>query len=69
MTSYFKIFECGGKIFNIIDVAYEQACMAITKDKYYTKMLEMLVDCNDRKNKLLSNGNIRQSVSIVIAEM
>ena len=44
VTSYFKIYECGGNILNRIGVGYEQSCMAATKDKCYTKMLEMLVD-------------------------
>ena len=33
VPSYFNVFKCGRKILNIIDVAYEWACMATTKDK------------------------------------
>ena len=49
VPSYFNIFDCGGDLLNGLDVTYEQACMSITKEKYYTKMLETLVDYNDRK--------------------
>ena len=44
VPSYLNIFECGRKLLNRLDVAYERSFMATTKDKYYTKMLEMLVD-------------------------
>ena len=46
------------EIFEKPDMAYERACMATTKNKYYTKMLETLVGYNDRKNVPLSNENI-----------
>ena len=42
--------------------------MATTKDKYYTKMLETLVDYNDRNNAPLSKEKILQAVSRVMAE-
>ena len=35
VTSYFIIFECGRNLLNRLDVMYEQACMATTKDKYF----------------------------------
>ena len=47
---------------------YEQSCMATTKYKYYTKMLETLVDYNDRNNAPFSNENLGQAVSKVVAE-
>ena len=53
---------------NRIGVAYEQACMATTKDKYYTEMLETLVDYNDSKNAPLSNGKLRQEFSKIMVE-
>ena len=43
--------------------------MVPTKDKNYKKILEMLVDYNDRNNAPLSNEKIRQSVSRVMADM
>ena len=42
--------------------------MATKKDKYYTKMLEALVDYDDCNNAPLSNENILQEVSRVMAE-
>ena len=53
---------------NILDMTYEQVCMATPKDKYYTKLLETLVDHNDQQNSPLSNDNIRQAISTVMAE-
>ena len=49
-------------------MSYEQACMAATKDKYYTKMLETPVDYNDCNNAPFSNDNIIQEASRVMAE-
>ena len=68
MMSNFNIFYCGRYIFNRLDVTYEQACMATTKEKYSTKMLENLVDYNDCKNAPFSNDNIQQAVSKFMAE-
>ena len=65
---YFNIFECGRNILNRLDVTYEQACMATTKEKFYTKMLETLVDYNDHNNAPFSNDNLRQAVSKVMVE-
>ena len=42
--------------------------MGNTKDKYYTKMLETLVNYNDCNNAPFSNEKIRQAVSRVVAE-
>ena len=49
-------------------MAYEQSYMATTKDKYCTKMLESLVDYNNLNNAPLSNENIRQAVTRIMAE-
>ena len=68
MPSYFNIYKCGRNIFNRLDVAYERAYMATTKNKYYTKMLETLVNYNDRNNAPLSDEKIWHAVSIVMAE-
>ena len=53
---------------NKLDVTYEQACMATPKEEYYSKMLETLVNYNDRNNGLFSNEKIQQAVSRVMAE-
>ena len=63
VTSYFNIFEFGKNILDGLDVMYERACMATPKDKYYEKMLETLVDDNNRNGALLSNEKLRQEVS------
>ena len=68
MPIYFNIFECGRNILNRLGVAYEQAYMATMKDKYYSKMLETLVDYNNRNNAPLANEEIRQAVSISTEE-
>ena len=49
MPSYFTIFECGRNLLTRPDGMYERACMANSKEKYYTKILETLVDYNDLK--------------------
>ena len=67
VLSYFNILECGGNILNIIDVTYELACLANPKEKYYTKMLETLVDYNDRKNAPFFDENLWQAVSKFMA--
>ena len=68
VPSYFNIFECGRNILKRIDVTYEQACMATTKEKYHTKMLETLVDYNDCNNSQLSREKPQQAVSKFIEE-
>ena len=42
--------------------------MATPTDKYYTKMLETLVDYNDHHIAIFSNENLRQSIFTVMAE-
>ena len=54
VPSYFNIFKCGRNILNRLDVMYERACISTTKDKYFEKMLETLVNHNDRHNATLS---------------
>ena len=63
---YFNILDFGGNILNILDVEYEQAYMATTKEKYYTKMLETFVDYNYRNNTPFSSKKLWQAVSKVI---
>ena len=55
---YFNILECGENLLNRLDVMYEKAFMATPRDKYYTKMLETLVDYNDRNNTPFSNEKL-----------
>ena len=69
MPNYFNIFDCGGNNLNRLDVTYEQAHMATTKEKYHTKMLETLVDYNDRSNAPFSNEKFRQVVSKLLTNI
>ena len=48
---------------------FERACMDTTRDKYYTKMLETLVDYNNRNNAPLSNDKLWQAISTVMEKM
>ena len=68
MPSYFNIFECGENLLNRLDVEYKRAYMATPRDKYYMKMLKTLVGYNDRNNAPLSNDNLLQAISKVMAE-
>ena len=62
------MFQCGRNILNRLDVTYEQACMATLKDKYYTKLLENVIDYNYHHNAPFYNKDIWQAISKVIAE-
>ena len=42
--------------------------MATPRDKYYEKMLETLVEYNDRHNAPLSNDNLQQAIITVMEE-
>ena len=68
VPNYFNIFKCGRNILNRLDVTYERACMAATKDKYFEKILETLVDHNDHHNAPLSNEKLQHTVIKVVAE-
>ena len=59
---YFKLFKCGRKFLNKLDATCEQACMATSKDKYYTELCNTITDYNDRNNMPLSNVNICESI-------
>ena len=68
MPSYFNTLECGRNILGRLDVTYERARMDTPKEKYYTTLLETLVDDNNRNGALLSNEKLRQAVSKVMEE-
>ena len=53
---------------NRLDAAYERACTATPRDKYYTKMYETLVDYNDRNDAPFSNENIWQAIRKIMAD-
>ena len=58
----------GKKDLNRIDMSYERAYMANRRDEYYRKMLETLIDHNDRHNESLPSEKLQQAVSRVMAE-
>ena len=58
VTSYFNVLKCRRKILNRIDVSYERACMATPGEKYYTKMLETIIEHNDSHNAPLSSEKL-----------
>ena len=68
MPSYFNIFECGNNLLNRLNVTYEQAGMAAPINKYYEKMLKILVDYNDRNNAPFSSEKLQQAIITVMAE-
>ena len=67
-TSYFNIFGCGKNILNRIDTACKQACMANSRDKYYTELLRTITYCNNHNDAPLSNEKIREAIHKSIAE-
>ena len=66
--SYFDLFECGKNLLNNIGATCEQACMATSKDKYYTEMFNALPDYNYRNNTPLSKSNIQEAIREVMEE-
>ena len=60
---YFNIFECGTNLLDQLDVTYQQALMSTPQDKYYTRMLENLVEMNNRNGETFSNDKLRQAFS------
>ena len=67
-TIYFNIFECGKNILNKIDATCKRACIATSREKYYTKIYDTLIGHNDRNNASLSNENIQDAIHKVITE-
>ena len=55
VRSYFNIFECGRNLLDRLDVTYQQAFMDIPQDKYYTRMLENIVEMNNRNGEIFSS--------------
>ena len=60
--SYFNIFRCGKNFFNDLDATCKRACMANSRDKYYTELLRTTTDFNNRNDELLSNDNIQEAI-------
>ena len=43
--------------------------MATPKDKYYTKLLETVIEYNDHHNAPLSNEKLQQAIGTFVADM
>ena len=68
VTSYFNIFEYSRDLLDKLDVMYQRAFMATSKEKYYNALLDTLFKDNNIKGEPLSNDKIRQPVSLVMEE-
>ena len=51
-----------------LDVSYERACMATAREEYYKKMLDSLLDDNDRHGTPSSSKKLQEVVIRVMAE-
>ena len=65
---YLNIFVCGKNLLNRIDATCEQACMATSRDKYYTELYRTITDWNDQNGASLYNENILDAICRVIVE-
>ena len=63
---YFNLFECGKNILNRLDATYGRACMATSRDRYYTENFNTLTNYNDRNNTPLSDTNIWEAIGKVM---
>ena len=66
--SYFNLFECGKNLLNRLYATCKRSCMETSRDKYYTKRYETLIDYNERNDAPFFNENIRDSMHKVIQE-
>ena len=65
---YFKLFECGKNLLNRLDATCNQACIATSRDRYYTEIFRTQTDYNDRNNTPLSNLNLREAIRKLMEE-
>ena len=59
VPGYFKLFQCGEKFFNNLDVKYECVCMKNAKEKYWSEIYDTITNYNDWNHTPLSNAKIR----------
>ena len=64
----FNVFKYGRKLLDRLGMSYERECMATSREEYYTKMLDYLLDHNDRHGKPLSSKQLQEAVSRVMVE-
>ena len=66
--SYFNLFKCGKNLLNRLEVMCERACIATSRDRYYTEIYKTLTDNNYCNNTPLSNEKIREAIRKVTEE-
>ena len=66
--SYYKLFWWDKKPVKNIDAMCDWACMATSRDKYYTEMFKTLTDYNNHNNTPLSNSKTQQAIRKSIKE-
>ena len=66
--SCFNLLEYDENILNRLEVMYKRACMATSRDKYYTEMFRTLTYYNYRNNAPLLNENILKEIYKVTDE-
>ena len=64
---YFNIFECGENLLNNIIATCKRACMANSRNKYYTGFLSNIKNCNNRNDAPFSNEKIQEAIHKVIS--
>ena len=63
VTSYSNIFECGRNILDQLDVTYQQALMATSRqDEYHKDMKKSLITANIGSDGKIFNEKIQQEV-------
>ena len=64
----FNIFECRRNILERLEVSYKRACMATPKERYFTEMLDSLIEHNRRHFTPLSSKKLRKAVIRVMED-
>ena len=64
----FRVFECGRKLLDILEVLIERACTATPKEEYITEMLDSLLKDKERHGTPLSRKNLQEAVSRVMED-
>ena len=62
-----NVFKCGGNILNRLDVSYERLYMATERETFSTKMLDYLLDDDERHDTILSIKDIQEAIIRVMS--
>ena len=60
--------QCGINLLNKLDITCEQACIATSRENYYTENFKTLPDYNNRNNTPLLSENIQEEMCKVMEE-